>query len=183
MEKQILFLFDYNMSITEEDVATYAQPFIEQYSFDSPPLSPAVVSQSLSTQTLPVTTCVPFGPVILPGSPNNSKAICVPIPPELDRRVSNSSLGSDGPFTPPSSDLDDRDKEIFVPDQALHHTHNTVFAGSRREHVRLELAAPRILHDSKGSFSRGCRVTPPLSLSPPPRRCSSHLKPSARRSH
>ncbi|RSH87935.1 uncharacterized protein EHS24_000457 [Apiotrichum porosum] len=141
MEKQLLFLLDYNLSITEEEVVAYAQPFLEQYSFDTPPLSPAAASPASSTQTLPVTPRLPSGAVVLPSCAGSSKAGHVSITPALDRSVSTSSLGSEGPLTPrsssssPSHDMDDDDEEILVPEHALAHAHDAVFAGTRREHM------------------------------------------------
>jgi hypothetical protein len=141
MEKQLLFLLDYNLSITGGEVVTYAQPFLEQYSFDSPLISPAGVSPVLSTQTLPVTRRVPSCAVVLPSSSYSSKVNLIPIPQAGARRVSISSLGSDGPFTPgsPSSslspDLDDGDQEILVTEHALVHTHDTLFGGTQQIHI------------------------------------------------
>ena len=135
------FLFDYNLSITEEDVITYAQPFLEQYSFETAALAPAAVSPALSSQTLPVTPRLPSDAVVLPSSPNSSKVSHVRIPQARDRSVSISSLGCDGPFTPcpsspsPSQDLDDGDQEILVLGHTLVHADDTVFGGTHRVHI------------------------------------------------
>jgi hypothetical protein len=78
MEKQVLFLFDYNLSITEEEVVTYVKPFTEEYSFNTPDLSPAVVLPALSAQTIPVTPRLPSGAAVLPSSSYSSKVNLIP---------------------------------------------------------------------------------------------------------
>jgi G1/S-specific cyclin PLC1 len=141
MEKQVLFLFDYNLSITEEEVVAYAKPFTEEYSFNTPALSLAVVFPAISAQTIPVTPRLPPGAAVLPSSSYSSKVNHIPIPQARDRSVSISSLGSDGPFTPrspsssPSQDLDNGDEEILALEQALVHAHGTVFGGTQQVHI------------------------------------------------
>ncbi|RSH79544.1 uncharacterized protein EHS24_001596 [Apiotrichum porosum] len=149
MEKQLLFLIDYNMSITEEDVVTYAQPFVEQYGFDTPPLSDAGVSPQLSAQTLTVTPRFLSGAVVLPSSPNSFKVNNIPIPPTRDRSVSTSSLGSDRSFTPrlpsssPLQDLDDGGQKALVSKLALAHAYDTMFACTERVHIADSDLRPR----------------------------------------
>lgn len=109
MEKQLLFLLDYNLSITEEEVCHYAAPFLEQYGYEEEVLSPVSMSSSL-----PVTPRLCSGPVVdIPAEPKTAIAVprlaAIPegtkryaAPPALDRSNSSSSLGSVGPITPHS---------------------------------------------------------------------------------
>lgn len=55
MEKQLLYLLDYDLAITENEIVVNFQPFLSQYSFDSPVCS----SPATSSPTLPITPVTP----------------------------------------------------------------------------------------------------------------------------
>ncbi|TXT15663.1 hypothetical protein VHUM_00166 [Vanrija humicola] len=101
MEKQLLYLLDYNLAITEDEVVQHTQYFLQQYTFDSPPMSPV--------SPLPVTPRLVSGEVVPePVSVANVKpagnGVYSHMAPGLDRSDSTSSLGSDGPLTPTTED-------------------------------------------------------------------------------
>ncbi|WWC90589.1 uncharacterized protein L201_005525 [Kwoniella dendrophila CBS 6074] len=108
MEKQLLYLLDYDLSINEDEIVENFQPFLSRYTFDSPY---ACSSSSASTPELPNT---PPTPIRLPAQPTpssikrpnghrrvSSKGDITYIAPPLDRSGSSSSLESDDmPLTP-----------------------------------------------------------------------------------
>lgn len=108
MEKQLLYLLDYNLAITEDEVVECAEHFLQRYTFDF------ATAPSPESDGLPVTPRLPSGPVALPEAPEvPSKAAARSrpqanvydydiIPPSLDRSDSSSTLGSEGPLTPRS---------------------------------------------------------------------------------
>lgn len=60
MERQLLFLLNYNLSVTEEEVIAYAQPMLKQCSVnDLPPLSPTVMSPASYTQKVRIAPRLP----------------------------------------------------------------------------------------------------------------------------
>ncbi|WOO77191.1 PHO85 cyclin-9 [Vanrija pseudolonga] len=115
MEKQLLYLLDYNLAITEEEVVQHTQYFLQQYTFDSPPMSPVSCGES----PLPVTPRLVSGEVIpdptaVPNTKPAANGVYSHMAPGLDRSDSTSSLGSDGPLTPITEDA-------TTPD-LVHHT-------------------------------------------------------------
>ncbi|WVW85515.1 hypothetical protein I302_107553 [Kwoniella bestiolae CBS 10118] len=100
MEKQLLYLLDYDLSINEQEIVDNFEPFLSRYTFDSP-------YASSSSPELPNT---PPTPVRLPQSVSqrpsshrrvSSKEDITYIAPPLDRSGSSSSLESeDMPLTP-----------------------------------------------------------------------------------
>ncbi|KAL1413409.1 PHO85 cyclin-1 [Vanrija albida] len=114
MEKQLLYLLDYNLAITEDEVVQHTQYFLQQYTFDSPPMSPV-------ESPLPVTPRLVSGEVI--AEPVSAKAaangVYSHMAPGLDRSDSTSSFGSDGPLTPTTGDatpeLDDGEHNVAAP--------------------------------------------------------------------
>jgi hypothetical protein len=114
MEKQLLFLLDYNLNVTEDEICHYAAPFLELYSFPSP--------------SLPVTPRLPTGPVIEATKAKYEHA------PALDRSSSSSSIGSgsDGIITPeslsPASSPEPRDVEILSTCSSLDSDEGITFA-------------------------------------------------------
>jgi len=101
MEKQLLFLLDYDLAINEEEIVENFQPFLSQYTFDSP-------AASCSSPGLPPT---PPSPVRAPSQRTprkhrrvSSRGSQVYVAPPLDRSGSSSSLESnDIPLTPTQS--------------------------------------------------------------------------------
>lgn len=110
MEKQLLFLLDYNLAITEEEVVHCSEPFLSRYTFE-------VAESELpptpeSTCGLPVTPRLPSGHIIAPAPVAPKPASRRPSStnlyeldaPGLDRSDSTSSFGSEGPRTPRSTE-------------------------------------------------------------------------------
>ena len=101
MEKQLLYLLDYDLGITEDEIVDNFQPFLSQYTFDSP-------CASTSSPILPPS---PVTPVRVPsqcGARRHrrvaSRGSDTFIAPPLDRSGSSSSLESeDMPLTPSQS--------------------------------------------------------------------------------
>lgn len=107
MEKQLLYLLDYNLAITEDEVVECAETFLTRYTFDFAP--------SPESTSLPVTPRLPSGgSVVVPDVPEvPAKAAgryydmgndVHVVAPGLDRSDSSSTLGSEGPLTPTSQD-------------------------------------------------------------------------------
>ncbi|WRT68506.1 uncharacterized protein IL334_005482 [Kwoniella shivajii] len=100
MEKQLLYLLDYDLSIGEEEIVENFEPFLSRYTFDSP-------YTSSSSPELPNT---PPTPVRMPSQSTprrqghrrvSSRGDVTYIAPPLDRSGSSSSLESeDMPLTP-----------------------------------------------------------------------------------
>ncbi|WVR09524.1 hypothetical protein IAU60_006592 [Kwoniella sp. DSM 27419] len=98
MEKQLLYLLDYDLSINEQEIVDNFQPFLSRYTFDSP--------YATSSPELPVT---PPTPVRMPAQATprrhrrvSSRGSHTYVAPPLDRSGSSSSLESsdDMPLTP-----------------------------------------------------------------------------------
>ncbi|OCF31545.1 g1/s-specific cyclin pcl1 [Kwoniella heveanensis CBS 569] len=98
MEKQLLYLLDYDLSINEQEIVDNFEPFLSRYSFDSP-------YASSSSPELPNT---PPTPVRMPAQSTprrhrrvSSRGAQTYVAPPLDRSGSSSSLESeDMPLTP-----------------------------------------------------------------------------------
>ena len=97
MEKQLLYLLDYDLGIREEEIVDNFQPFLEKYYFESPILD----SASEASPILPETPTTPRRVV-------RSQSGETFIAPPLDRSGSYSSLESDGmPETPELPEMDE----------------------------------------------------------------------------
>jgi G1/S-specific cyclin PLC1 len=105
MEKQLLYLLDYDLAITEEEIVENFQPFLSQYSFDSP-------VESVASPVMPPTPVTPARPAHAhthTHTPRRHRRVTsrgnhTYVAPPLDRSGSSSSLESeDMPLTPPSS--------------------------------------------------------------------------------
>lgn len=94
MEKQLLFLLDYNLAITEDEVVRSSEHFLSRYTFEVP--EPELPPTPESICALPVTPRLPSGH-ILPLAHDGET-------PSLDRSDSTSSFGSEGPRTPRSTE-------------------------------------------------------------------------------
>lgn len=117
MEKQLLFLLDYDLAITEDEICHYARPFLEQYTFEPEiPVTPATPPMTPPDQPLPVTPRLPSGETVKAAAAaahpqpayyynpyDSADEEELMAPPCLDRSDSTSSIGSDGPVTPASS--------------------------------------------------------------------------------
>lgn len=114
MEKQLLFLLDYDLAISEDEICHYARPFLEQYTFEPEiPVRPATPPMTPPDLPLPVTPRLPSGETVKvaaaatdayhynPYDAEDEEELIAP--PCLDRSDSTSSIGSDGPVTPASS--------------------------------------------------------------------------------
>lgn len=107
MEKQLLFLLDYDLAIEESEIIQHFAPFLDQYCFDSP----QVASSSKVQAQAPVTPPTPVTPVRQVSGPTarrhqrvSSRGKTTFVAPPLDRSGSSSSLESeDGPRTPTRS--------------------------------------------------------------------------------
>ena len=110
MEKQLLYLLDYDLGITEQEIAIQFQPFLSRYSFDveetqeqeveSPTLSNSYSSPSFSSSPPSPITPPSSGPV-RHHRRQVSREGKMSIAPPLDRSGSSSSLESDDtPLTP-----------------------------------------------------------------------------------
>lgn len=112
MEKQLLFLLDYNLAITEEEVVRCSETFLSRYTFEEPEMELPPTPES--TVGLPVTPRLPSGHIIAPApaAPKPDGPSRLPsstniydlAAPGLDRSDSTSSFGSDGPMTPRSAE-------------------------------------------------------------------------------
>ncbi|BEJ17155.1 hypothetical protein CspHIS471_0605560 [Cutaneotrichosporon sp. HIS471] len=103
MEKQLLFLLDYNLAITEDEVVRCSEHFLSRYTFEvaEPELPPTPESVGV----LPVTPRLPSGHIMASqtASPKSSDYDHFDEAPGLDRSDSTSSFGSEGPRTPRST--------------------------------------------------------------------------------
>ena len=111
MEKQLLFLLDYDLGIKEEEIIENFRPFLDQYEFESP------VMASTSTMATPP-PITPVTPVRQPSAATansarrqqriSSRGQETYVAPPLDRSGSSSSLESDDsmPQTPTQSSPD-----------------------------------------------------------------------------
>lgn len=101
MEKQLLFLLDYDLRIVEPEIIEHFGPFLDQYCFDSP--------QMVASSSSPVTPPTPVTPVRQVSAKRtqrvSSRGQDTYVAPPLDRSGSSSSLESaDGvPLTPTQS--------------------------------------------------------------------------------
>jgi len=107
MEKQLLYLLDYDLGIDEDEIVANFQPFLSQYSFDSPVASP--VMEMPVTPVTPV-RAAPYAHVqATPASSarrhhRRTSSKHGYVAPPLDRSGSSSSLESeDMPLTPTQS--------------------------------------------------------------------------------
>jgi hypothetical protein len=91
MEKQLLYLLDYDLAITEGEIVSHFEPFLSQYSFESP------VSSPVQSPVMPPT---PVTPVRFQQRRRASREGVDYVAPPLDRSGSSSSLESQGPKTP-----------------------------------------------------------------------------------
>ena len=104
MEKQLLYLLDYDLGITEREIVENFQPFLSQYVFDD--------DASYASSSSPVMPPTPPTPVRAPQAPVRkqaghrrvaSRGEEMYVAPPLDRSGSSSSLESDDmPLTPPT---------------------------------------------------------------------------------
>ena len=105
MEKQLLFLLDYDLAIEESEIIQHFAPFLDQYCFDSPQIASSSRAQAPVTPPTPVT---PVRQVSCPTARRHqrgsSRGKTTYVAPPLDRSGSSSSLESeDGPLTPTQS--------------------------------------------------------------------------------
>jgi len=99
MEKQLLYLLDYDLAIEETEIVANFEPFLSQYTFDSP-------VASSSSPVMPPTPVTPVRPSASARRHRRtaSRGSETFIAPPLDRSGSSSSLEStDGPVTPKMS--------------------------------------------------------------------------------
>lgn len=102
MEKQLLYLLDYDLGITEGEITGHFQPFLSRYSFDDEPvLSSSSSSPEISSPVSPITP-PSSGPIRHRRTVSrDGKSYAAP---PLDRSGSSSSLESnDMPLTPTQS--------------------------------------------------------------------------------
>ncbi|WWC71470.1 uncharacterized protein I206_105428 [Kwoniella pini CBS 10737] len=104
MEKQLLYLLDYDLSINEDEIVENFEPFLSRYTFDSPYASS---SSPELPNTPPTPIRMPSQSQSTPRRPGqghrrvSSKGDITYIAPPLDRSGSSSSLESeDMPLTP-----------------------------------------------------------------------------------
>ena len=108
MEKQLLYLLDYDLAITEDEIIANFEPFLSQYTFDSPVAS-ASSPVMPPTPVTPVTPIEHIGPIRTTQTPRRhrrtaSRGSHTFVAPPLDRSGSSSSLESDDmPLTPEQS--------------------------------------------------------------------------------
>jgi G1/S-specific cyclin PLC1 len=106
MEKQLLFLLDYDLGIKEEEIIENFRPFLDQYSFESP-----VMASTSTIATPPATPVNVRQPSTSTGTKRHQRVASrgqeTFVAPPLDRSGSSSSLESDEgmgmPLTPKSS--------------------------------------------------------------------------------
>ena len=104
MEKQLLYLLDYDLAIDESEIVVNFQPFLSQYCFDDVPAScsPVASSSSSASSASPTMPPTPTSPVRRHRRTTSRDGITYVAPP-LDRSGSSSSLESeDMPLTPSS---------------------------------------------------------------------------------
>jgi hypothetical protein len=104
MEKQLLFLLDYNLAITEDEVVRCSEHFLSRYTFEVP--EPELPPTPESVCALPVTPRLPSGHILAPEpiAHRPSAYDHYDEAPGLDRSDSTSSFGSEGPRTPRSTE-------------------------------------------------------------------------------
>ena len=103
MEKQLLYLLDYDLAITEDEIVNNFQPFLSQYTFDSPVASTSspVMPPTPVTPATPVDSIGPIRTTPRKHRRTASKGSQVFVAPPLDRSGSSSSLETDDlPLTP-----------------------------------------------------------------------------------
>jgi G1/S-specific cyclin PLC1 len=134
MEKQLLFLLDYDLGIKEEEIIENFRPFLDQYEFESPVMA--------STSTLAMATpppLTPVTPVRQPSTVSNRRQQRVSsrgqetyVAPPLDRSGSSSSLESDDsmPHTPTQSSPD-------TPPRAVAGKRSVSVAQSKPQHISI----------------------------------------------
>ncbi|ORY35478.1 hypothetical protein BCR39DRAFT_460730 [Naematelia encephala] len=108
MEKQLLFLLDYDLAINEVEIVHHFQPFLRQFTWDSP-----VASSSSPSPVFPPTPTTPVRQLPQPQTQQqhtakrhrrvSSRASETYIAPPLDRSGSTHSLESDLVLTPAQS--------------------------------------------------------------------------------
>ena len=117
MEKQLLYLLDYDLSIEEGDIIDHFEPFLSQYTFDSPVAS----TSSPVMPPTPVTPVDVIGPIRTTPRRHRrtaSKGSYTYVAPPLDRSGSSSSLESDDlPLTPTHGSPSPRGKGRSVSSQ------------------------------------------------------------------
>jgi hypothetical protein len=100
MEKQLLFLLDYDLGIKEEEIIENFKPFLDQYEFESP----VMASSSTMSTPAPVTPVRPAPAQRQRHQRVVSRGQDTYVAPPLDRSGSSSSLESnDMPLTPKSN--------------------------------------------------------------------------------
>lgn len=130
MEKQLLFLLDYDLAISESEICHYARPFLEQYTFE-PEIPRAAMATPPCTPPdlpLPVTPRLPSGETCYYADVDDA--------PSLDRSDSTSSIGSDGPVTPASSQASPLSRRHDVVDEHQHHLSAVPTTKDARQYVR-----------------------------------------------
>jgi hypothetical protein len=105
MEKQLLFLLDYDLGINEAEIVLHFQPFLDQYSFESPVMAS---SSTIATPPTPVTPVRQVAGAAASGARRQrvaSRGQNTYVAPPLDRSGSSSSLESEDsmPRTPESN--------------------------------------------------------------------------------
>jgi G1/S-specific cyclin PLC1 len=104
MEKQLLFLLDYDLGVKEEEIIENFRPFLDQYSFESPVMAPTPAMVTPPATPVRQSTAVPATRRHQRVSSRGQETY---VAPPLDRSGSSSSLESDEgmgmPLTPKSS--------------------------------------------------------------------------------
>lgn len=59
MEKQLLFLLDFDLNVTETDIVQFFEPFLSQYCFEPSAPSSPVVEQTPVFETVPIAATIP----------------------------------------------------------------------------------------------------------------------------
>lgn len=97
MEKQLLFLLDYDLAIEESEIIDNFRPFLDQYCFDSPQMAASSSVPAAAAPPTPVTPARRHQRI-------SSRGKTTYVAPPLDRSGSSSSLESeDMPLTPTQS--------------------------------------------------------------------------------
>ncbi|ORX38378.1 hypothetical protein BD324DRAFT_577981 [Kockovaella imperatae] len=100
MEKQLLYLLDYDLAITEEEIVFNFEPFLSQYTFDSPVASTSSPVMP-PTPSTPIDTIGPIRTTPRRHRRTASRGSHTYVAPPLDRSGSSSSLEADDlPLTP-----------------------------------------------------------------------------------
>jgi len=133
MEKQLLYLMDYDLAITEGEIVQHFQPFLSLYQFPSPASSTSSFLPPTATLAQPVhvTAAIPITPTRHRTVVYNSRTYDVP---PLDRSTSSSSLesaaSSDGLLTPPSLSVSP------CPPPKSHYAGQSAVKGGRRDQLQ-----------------------------------------------